>query len=244
VTLITGFDLCRAAMSAPGVTAPERSVLMVLAIMANGEAKCWPPINDSEDGAGLTTRCVLSERAVQRAIQQLVRLGHISRRQLRHGVIYTVHPAASLTPVTETGVSETGDTAAGDSEALRPATVAPKLPKTTIPPKVAGKHDAAGTLVPLDFTPIVKPDSITGKAMAAWPPGLEAEQVEHFIDRHTTQGTKSLDWQASWRTWVKNWKSFNGKRTHDRRPAYRGNDLTPMARALVEREASRSGAWD
>jgi hypothetical protein len=249
VTLITGFDLCRAAMSAPGVTAPERSVLMVLAIMANGEAKCWPPINDSEDGAGLTTRCVLSERAVQRAIQQLVRLGHISRRQLRHGVIYTVHPAASLTPVTETGVSETGasetgDTAAGDSKALRPATVAPKLPKTTIPPKVAGKHDAAGTLVPLDFTPIVKPDSITGKAMAAWPPGLEAEQVEHFIDRHTTQGTKSLDWQASWRTWVKNWKSFNGKRTHDRRPAYRGNDLTPMARALVEREAGRSGAWD
>jgi len=228
-------------MSAPGVTAPERSVLMVLAIMANGEAKCWPPINDSEDGSGLTTRCVLSERAVQRAIQQLVRLGHISRRQLRHGVIYTVHPASELTPATQTGVGETGDTVTGDTEAARPATQAPKLPKTTIPPKVAGKPDAAGTLVPVDFVPIVKPDSITGKAMAAWPPGVEAEQVEHFIDRHTTQGTKSLDWQASWRTWVKNWKSFNGKRTYDRRPAQRGNDLTPMARALVEREARRSG---
>lgn len=119
-----GFDLCRAAMAAPGVTAPERSVLMVLAIMANAEAKCWPPINDSEDGAGLTSRCVLSERAVQRAIQQLVKLGYISRRQLRHGVIYTVHPVVELTPVTGTGVSETA----------RPATQTPKKPKTTTSP--------------------------------------------------------------------------------------------------------------
>jgi hypothetical protein len=211
--MLTGFDLCRAAMSAPGVTAPERSVLMVLAIMANGDAKCWPPINDSEEGSGLTTRCVLSERAVQRAIQQLVRLGHITRRQLRHGVIYTVHPVSELTPATQTGVSKTGVTGTGVGEAVTPATQAPKLPKTTIPPKVAGKPASAGTLVPLEFTPAVKPDSITGKVMAAWPPGVEAEQVEHFIDRHTTQGTISLDWQASWRTWVKNWKKFNGNRT-------------------------------
>lgn len=133
MTMTTGFDLCRAAMTAPGVTAPERSVLMVLAIMANTDAQCWPPINDSETAPGLTSRCVLSERAVQRAVQQLVKLGHISRRQLRHGVVYTVHPKAdAVTPATQTGVSETPDTPTPDSQPLTPATQAPKLPETTI----------------------------------------------------------------------------------------------------------------
>ena len=237
MTLLTGFDLCRAAMSVVGISAPEQSVLNVLAVMANDEAQCWPGINGP---AGLTGKTKLSERSVQRAVQALKDAGHINWQDLPgRGRIYLVHPRQSDTPATVTP----RHTVTPVREAPTPATVAPKLPRTTIPSKVAGKHDAAGTLVPLDFTPIVKPDSITGKAMAAWPPGLEAEQVEHFIDRHTTQGTKSLDWQASWRTWVKNWKSFNGKRTYDRRPAYRGNDLTPMARALVEREAGRSGAW-
>ncbi len=238
MTLLTGFDLCRAAMSVVGISAPEQSVLNVLAVMANDEARCWPGINGP---TGLTGKTKLSERSVQRAVQALKDAGHINWQDLPgRGRIYLVHPRQSDTPATVTP----RHTVTPVREAPTPATVAPKLPRTTIPPKVAGKPDAAGTLVPLDFTPIVKPDSITGKAMAAWPPGLEAEQVEHFIDRHTTQGTKSLDWQASWRTWVKNWKSFNGKRTQDRRPAYRGNDLTPMARALVEREAGRSGAWD
>jgi hypothetical protein len=238
VTLVTGFDLCRAAMSVVGISAPEQSVLNVLAIMANDAAQCWPGINGP---TGLVGKTKLSERAVQNAVKSLAAAGHLTRAERPgKGVIYTVHPRTSCTPAQDAPVQEVRPAGGAPT----PAPPAPKLPRTTIPSKVAGKHDAAGTLVPLDFTPIVKPDSITGKAMAAWPPGLEAEQVEHFIDRHTTQGTKSLDWQASWRTWVKNWKSFNDKRTHDRRPAYRGNDLTPMARALVEREAGRSGAWD
>ena len=236
---MTGFDLCRAAMAAPGVSATERSVLMVLAIMAGkDDARCWPPINDTDDGvAGLTTRCVLSERAVQRAIQQLVKLGHISRRQLRHGVIYTVHPSIAATPATGTGVAETGDTLTGDGEAARPATQAPNLPKTTTLPKVERKREPVGSTVPLDFAPLVKPDSITGKVMAGWPPGVIAEQVEHFVDRHATQGTKSLDWQASWRTWVKNWKRFNGNRpTHDRT-----EPQNAMVRAVRRSEARSAG---
>jgi len=235
VTILTGFDLCRAAMSVVGISAPEQAVLNVLAIMANDEARCWPGINGP---TGLTGKTKLSERSVQRAVQALKDAGHINWQDLPgRGRIYLVHPRQSDTPATVAP----RQTVTPVRETATPATVAPKLPRTTIPPKVERNRDAGGTVVPLDFIPIVKPDSITGKAMAAWPPGVEAEQVEHFIDRHTTQGTKSLDWQASWRTWVKNWKSFNGKRTYDRRPAQRGNDLTPMARALVEREARRSG---
>lgn len=130
MTLLTGFDLCRAAMAVTGISAPEKSVLMVLAIMADREdATCFPPINGD---TGLTAKTCLSERAVQRAIQRLKDLGHISRRQLRHGCIYTVHPLPeALTPVTQTGVTETPDRLTPVSEASRPVSVAPKQPVTT-----------------------------------------------------------------------------------------------------------------
>lgn len=235
MSILTGFDLCRAAMAAPDVTAPERSVLMVLAIMANDAAQCWPPINGE---TGLTTKTVLSERAVQRAIQRLVQLGHIQRKQLRNGVVYTVHPAS---PATETGVSETGDTETPAAEAPRPATQAPKLPKTTITPKVKRAEASEPTRVPSDFEPNVKPQSITGKVMADWPPGAIAEQVEHFVDRHTAQGTLSLDWQASWRTWVKNWKKFNANRNGHRPRHDRSEPQNAMVRAVRRAEAREAG---
>jgi len=75
VTLLTGFDLCRAAMNVEGISAPEQSVLNVLAIMANDEARCWPGINGP---TGLTGKTKLSERSVQRAVQALKDAGHIN----------------------------------------------------------------------------------------------------------------------------------------------------------------------
>jgi hypothetical protein len=112
--MLTGFELCRAAIAVDDITATEQSVLLVLAIMADkDDATCFPPVTGP---TGLTAKTKLSERAVQRAIQRLVHLGHISRRQLRNGCIYTVHPA---------------------TQAPRPATVAPKLPVTTNSPSKA-----------------------------------------------------------------------------------------------------------
>lgn len=93
----------------------------------------------------------------------------------------------------------------------------PGAPKPPLNPPVSQKTSSSSvkraskpTPVPSNFVPVVKDGSITAKAMAAWPPGEVEIQVEHFIDRHTATGTLSKDWQASWRTWVKNWKKFNG----------------------------------
>jgi len=92
VTLITGFDLCRAAMSVVGISAPEQSVLNVLAILANDAAQCWPGINGP---AGLVGKTKLSARAVQRAVKSLTAAGHLTRIvRPGKGVLYVVHPLA------------------------------------------------------------------------------------------------------------------------------------------------------
>jgi hypothetical protein len=151
--MLTGFDLVRAAIAVVDITAPEQSVLTVLAIMANEDAQCWPPINGP---TGLTGKTKLSERAVQRAIMRLKYLGHIARRQLRHGCVYTVHPIADdITPATQTGDTLTGVTETGVTQAPTPATVAPKQPVTTKPLK-ASPPKAARASAALD--PFPRPD--------------------------------------------------------------------------------------
>lgn len=200
--MITGFDLCRAALAVSNITAPEQSVLMVLAIMANSSAQCWPSI------AGLVAKTKLSERAVQNAVKALVQAKHITRDERKgRGVVYTVHPCTSDTPAQDAPPQEVRPAGGAPTPAPR----APKQPRTTIPQKASPSSGSRATTVPADFVPMPKDGSMTAKAMAAWPPGEVEEQVEHFIDRHTATGTLSKDWQASWRTWVKNWKKFNGQ---------------------------------
>jgi hypothetical protein len=126
VTILTGFDLCRAAMGVTGISAPEQSVLNVLAIMANDVAQCWPGINGP---AGLVGKTKLSERAVQNAVKALAAAGHLTRTERPgKGVIYTVHPRTTCTPAQDAPVQEVRP--AGD--APTPAPPAPKLPRTTI----------------------------------------------------------------------------------------------------------------
>lgn len=221
---------------------------MVLAIMANDKAQCWPPINDSENGAGLTSRCVLSERAVQRAIQQLVKLGHIARKQQRHGVIYTVHPVLASTPVTQTGVGETVDTATPVTEAVRPVPVAPKQPETTTSPKASPSpkraRAAAVAFVPPSDIPeaeweafedmrrrIKKPMTDKARTLAVerlrkladdgWPPG-------DVLNHSTLNNYQGLFPPKDHR---------NGNRTHHDR----SEPQNPMVRALRNAEARDAG---
>lgn len=214
--MLTGFDLCRAAVAVTGISAPEQSVLMVLAIMANDRAQCWPPIGGE---TGLMSKTKLSERSVQNAVKALTAAGHITRDEKPgRGVLYTVHPRTECTPAANAPAHDMRP-AGGAST---PAPPAPKQPVTTIPKKIAGTAKPKPTRVPSDFAPSAKAGSLTAKAMDDWPPGVLAEQVEHFVDHHTTHGTLSLDWQASWRTWVKNWKRFNADRPRHHRSRGRG----------------------
>jgi len=213
--MLTGFDLCRAVLAVTDVSAPEQSVLMVLAIMADrDDATCFPPVTGP---TGLTTKTKLSERSVQRAIQNLVALGHISRRQLRHGCVYTVHPRAASTPATVTGDSVTGDTVTGDTvtpatQAARGATVAPKQPVTTISPDADASVDREpapaprqrARQLPVDWTPEPFPEgSDLAAIVAAWRPGMLERVLSSFGDHWRGNGKRMVDWQATWRNWVR-----------------------------------------
>lgn len=132
---LRGFDLCRAAMSVVGVTAPEQSVLTALAIMSNDDAQCWPAINGA---AGLTGKTKLSERTVQRAVQALKDAGHINWvDKPGRGRVYIVHPRQCDTPNEATPVTETPrqpDTRHSDTPVTltpTPVTVAPNQPIST-----------------------------------------------------------------------------------------------------------------
>lgn len=140
---LTGFDLCRAAMAVTGITAPEQSVLLTLAVMANADAQCWPGINGA---AGLTGKTKLSERTVQRAVQGLKDAGHINWVDTPgRGRTYVVHPRHSDTPKEATPASVTPrqpDTRQSDTPVTvtpTPVTVTPKQPVSTITSPVASQ---------------------------------------------------------------------------------------------------------
>jgi hypothetical protein len=136
--MLTGFDLCRAAMAVEGITAPEQSVLTTLAITANDDAQCWPGI------AWLVARTKLSERTVQRSLQGLKEAGHINWvDKPGRGRVYVVHPrqgGTAVEPTPATVAPRQPDTRQSDTPATvtpTPATVAPKQPRTTIPQKTS-----------------------------------------------------------------------------------------------------------
>ncbi|WP_267395549.1 MULTISPECIES: hypothetical protein [unclassified Sphingomonas] len=136
--LVTGFDLCRAALAVSNISAPEQSVLMVLAIMADKRAQCWPGINGP---MGLTAKTKLSERAVQNAVKALTSAGHLTRDERPgKGVLYTVHPRTSCAPAHDAPVQEMRP--AGD--APTPAPPAPKQPRTTTSSKTSSSPKSAG----------------------------------------------------------------------------------------------------
>ncbi|GAA3271430.1 hypothetical protein GCM10020258_46430 [Sphingomonas yabuuchiae] len=228
MTILTGFDLCRAAVAVEAISAPEQSVLMVLAIMADKQAQCWPSI------AGLVSRTKLSERSVQNAVKALAEAGHLTRKERPgHGVVYTVHPRTVCAPTRCTPAGDAPRRRCGDPR--RRCTQTAKNHQTYEGFAFFGTASGARHESPGGLLASARRHLLTAKAMADWPPGEIEEQVEHFIDLHTTKGTTSLDWQASWRTWVKNWKRFNGNRPRNHRNP---DELqNPMVRALRNAEA-------
>lgn len=129
--MLTGFDLCRAAVAVTGISAPEQSVLMVLAIMANDQAQCWPAINGA---TGLTGKTKLKERTVQNATKALEAAGHITRvERPGRGMLYTVHPRTSCTPARHAPPQEVRPAGGAPT----PAGGAPKQPRTTTPSKAS-----------------------------------------------------------------------------------------------------------
>jgi hypothetical protein len=75
----------------------------------------------------------------------------------------------------------------------------------------------------------------TAAVVAGWPPGRLEVEVEAMADWHAKEGKLSADWQASWRTWVRNskrWDAQNDKsRTTARSPGGNGSPKAAIVAA-------------
>jgi hypothetical protein len=194
--------------------ASAKAVLMALCDMArepdDRERPCeaWPPMHGQDGAIGLCDWTCLKERAVQLAVRRLVGEGIIARRQLRHGVIYTV---LLLTPASNTGVPDTGVLNTGVPDALTPAANAPKAPqsitkrkKTTSSPS-RPQAAATGSRLALDFAP---PTEWTEWAAAerGWTTDDARAEADVFRDYWVAQpgaAGRKTDWLATWRNWVR-----------------------------------------
>lgn len=82
-----------AAWDVAGLTSTQKIVLLSLADQANDDGLCWP------SAASTSRRTSLCERATRRAIADLEKAGHISRRiQSGKATFYFVHPCTKCTP--------------------------------------------------------------------------------------------------------------------------------------------------
>lgn len=197
----------------------DKLVLLALADWSNDDGICWP------SNAQLCRKSGLSERAVRQCIGRLKDAGHLTRDEVPgKGVTYTVHlgRAADDTP------------ARGAPGRKCPRHVVPKTPARGAPntlgttntsPKAkpsermraAAKRASA---LPTGFKP-----EMAGKTAAVvdgWPPGRLDDEIDAFTDYHQAKGTISKDWQASWRTWVRNskkWEPRNGRQSAFNRPS-------------------------
>ncbi|MGW8134177.1 hypothetical protein ACWGNZ_00865 [Sphingomonas zeae] len=147
-------------------------------------------------------------------MKMLIGGGHVTRRQLRHGVIYTVHPGgAAPTPVILTPDNLTGDNMTPDILAATPVILAPKAQqstnrrkKTTSSPSSARPAAAsAGTRLVSDFSP--PDDWLEWAAMERGWSILEAQGEadafrDYWIAQPGARGRKA-DWPATWRNWVR-----------------------------------------
>lgn len=194
----------------------EMLVLLAMADWADRDGVCWPSV------AQLADKTNKGERTIQGAIKAIVGKGHLTRVEVPgRGCRYVVHPRSGCAPTPRKDRTPAA-AAPPQGTAETPAAAAPNTPVHTIPQKASpssGKRKPPAkpdmTLVPDDFEPVMKAGTITAITVDGWPPGRLAEEREHFVDHHTTKATLSADWQASWRTWVKNskkWEPRHGNR--------------------------------
>jgi hypothetical protein len=253
---LTGFDLCRAAMGVDGVTAPEQSVLLTLAVMANEDAQCWPGI------AKLVELTKLSERTVQRSVQGLKEAGHLNWiDNPGRGRVYIVHPRHGDTPQDATPATETPATVTPRQSgtpvtvAPTPATVAPKQPRTTNTSQKASPSSRAREpdryhRLPADWSPTKPlPEALAAK-VAQWPPGKLESEIEGMREwaanaKNENGKGKKLCWDTALHGWLRraddDWRA---------KPANRNgancNGLGPTASAAISvfgepgRQADRS----
>ena len=232
-----------------GMTAAQKAVLISLADQSNDDGVCWPSVGT------ISKRTCLSERAVQEALQWLQATGAVFREyKVNSSTVYTVTPSrfdAAKAPVARNRTK--GEPSAPPALNAPPAPSAPPpaggaplgvqeahptpaggAPKSSLnrngtinepsfigsdEPKKA-KPAARATVLPNDF----HPDGAALQIAKDFGLDVLAEQTA-FSDFHAAKGSTFKDWQAAFRTWLRNANKF-GQRAAAMTPNRTGQQNT------------------
>ena len=176
--------------------ASAKAVLMALCDMArepddaDRPAQAWPPLRGRDGAIGLCDWTCLSERSVQRGMQVLLAAGHVSRRQLRHGALYTIHVPAQIDPG---GGAKSSHANMAPEDGDTPANIAPEPPLTP----------ANMTPTPVILAPT--PVNMTPKALGSISKREKATPSLSRADQKRETGSRlppDFAVPAEWLTWA------------------------------------------
>jgi hypothetical protein len=176
--------------------------------------ECFPSVAAICEWTGCDRKTVMKSTASLEAAGLLVDTGRRCGRtrqvkvyRLPFETVPDAAPLAEAVPETAPLKSTFFPTERSQKRDTEPPTE-PSSTKTTSSPK---RGAPAKARLPADFVPVMT--GKTAAVVAGWPPGQMATELEAMADWHAKEGKLSADWQASWRTWVRNatkWDNRNG----------------------------------
>ena len=177
------------------LSSTQKLVLLAFADWANDDGYCWPSINQ------IAIKSSMTDRSVQRILRQLEDMQFIKREDVvgkgnRYWVMMPeteCHPRQNVTPPL-TLVHPTPDTVSPNTSITHQDT--PKNIKRALP----------DYWHPANFDP----QSKSAHIIAGWTPEEYQTALEHFVQHHRSKGSKFVDWQSAWGTWVLNSAKYKG----------------------------------
>ena len=175
-----------------------------------------------------------SAKSIDRASQELIRVGAITKRQ-RHNssLVYTLRVSKGV----DTSVQ------GGWSPLSRGVDTDVHLTRTTElePDNYIEKKAKRATSIP---DPFALEDTVVD-ALRKKHPSLDiGEQIDAFVDFHTAKGSVFKDWSAAFRTWCRNAVKFAEPRTVIHKQALKPAAEVPTERGWVENLHDIGEHWE
>lgn len=199
-----------------GLPSGQRLLLVVLADFANDEGYCWPSIGT------LARHCDMTERHVSALLKELQRAGYlaIGEQRGRSNAYWLAIPEGMNSSSGVNCTSGVNSSSGGDELHFTPT---PELefrggmnsssPKPSIEPSYRTVKEPSvvreqrGTRAPAAYAVTEEMVAWAGRTVGYGRERCEAE-VEAFLDYHRAKGSVMKDWDAAFRTWIRNSTKF------------------------------------
>lgn len=191
----------------------EAFLLLALADYSNDEGECWPAV------ASLAHKCRMSERGIQTVIRRLVDGGWLEIEAgggRKNCNLYRIKNPAGNAPRRKCTPQMSAETPQMNAKtpqmsAENPAPAAPEPSRTIKEPLIepplsptAKKRRACS--LPDGWVPSEK--NIQDALSKNFTTTEIENEAESFRDYHLAKGSTFKDWDAAWRTWLRNSRKF------------------------------------